>query len=75
MVCPPGGQGGDVTHPAEIQIQLVVGDSRHVEIYRSVLMKRHPTSGWTGDWEGYINGEYVGLTVHLPLGGLFDVQE
>jgi hypothetical protein len=61
--------------PAEVQIQLVVGDSRHVEVWRPIIMRRHQTIGWSGDWEGHINGQYVGLTIHLPRGGLFDVQE
>jgi hypothetical protein len=57
-----------------IQIQVVLGDSHRVKEVVTVPMSRE-LSGWYGDWEGHIEGQYVAVSVHLPIGGLFDVQE
>jgi hypothetical protein len=58
----------------DIEIQVVLGDKRRLQEVVHVPMSRGP-SGWYGDWEGHIKGQYVAVTVHLPRDGLFDVQE
>lgn len=58
----------------DVEIQVVIGDNHRVEEVVIVPMSRG-LSGWYGDWEGHIEGQYVAVTVHLPRGGTFDVQE